>query len=103
MSTRGDDGDMQTKKDIYLTRKRHYQRIIREEKERVWNKFATRLEQDGKGNTKLLYMVLRKKRISTEGPVKMESGNGKLVEKLKEITKMCTSQIVEMKVIRKTI
>lgn len=53
------DGCVQTKKDVYLTMKWHFQRVIREENDKVWNKFAVKLEEDGNGNNKLLFKMER--------------------------------------------
>ena len=60
-------------------------RIVVEEKTKCWNKFTEKLEEDSRGNMKLLYRVVKSKRKPMDNIKALEDCNGNMVRNESDI------------------
>lgn len=80
-----DEDRIRTLEQDYRDRKLKAKRIITEEKEKCWNEFAEKLENDCQGNMRLLYKVVKNKRYDLEAIRTIEKSDGSLARNVESI------------------
>lgn len=70
---------------VYRDKKLRVKRVVEEEKIKCWENFTQKLEEDSRGNMKLLFRVIKNKRNSVETIKAIEDPNGNLARKEEDI------------------
>ncbi|XP_049794626.1 uncharacterized protein LOC126204282 [Schistocerca nitens] len=81
-----DEHKVTTLEKDYRQKKLQAKRIVKEEKEKSWETFTQKLEQDSKGNQKLVYGLLKSKRSDREDikAIETEYGDIRDMESIRE-------------------
>lgn len=80
-----DEHKVKTLEQEYRQKKLQAKRVVKEEKEKSWEMFTQKLEEDSKGNQKLLYGLLKSKRSDKEDIKAIETEDGNIIRDMEGI------------------